>query len=99
MLTGNTINAQQALEMGLVSSVVPSDLLLPKAMEIASQIAANPSRTVRLTKRLLRESLSMPLATSLEMAAAYQALAHYTDDHNEAVASFLEKRAPKFKGA
>jgi enoyl-CoA hydratase/carnithine racemase len=53
---------------------------------------------VRLTKRLLRESEHMRLSTLLEMSAAFQALAHGTRDHREAVAAMLEKRAPSFEG-
>jgi len=98
MLTGDTFDAARALELGLVSRVVPHDTLMQHAMDLAHRIAANPTRTVRLTKRLLRESDHMSLATSLEMAAAYQALAHYTPDHDEAVAAFLEKRKPTFTG-
>jgi enoyl-CoA hydratase/carnithine racemase len=98
MLTGDTFDAARALELGLVSRVVPHDELMPKAMALAGRIAANPARTVRLTKRLLRESDHMSLSSSLEMAAAYQALAHYTSDHDEAVLAFLEKRKPTFKG-
>jgi enoyl-CoA hydratase/carnithine racemase len=99
MLTGDTFDAARALELGLVSRVVPHETLMQQAMELAARIAANPARTVRLTKRLLRESDHMSLATSLEMAAAYQALAHYTPDHDEAVLAFLEKRKPTFTGS
>jgi enoyl-CoA hydratase/carnithine racemase len=53
---------------------------------------------VRLTKRLLRESQHTRLSTLLEMSAAYQALAHGTRDHGEAVDAMLEKRAPHFEG-
>jgi enoyl-CoA hydratase/carnithine racemase len=96
--TGEVIAAQQALEWGLVSRVVPADRLLPTANEIAQRIAANPPHAVRLTKRLLREAMHTRLDTLLEMAAAFQALSHQTDDHKEAVSAFLEKRAPQFKG-
>lgn len=98
MLTGDTFDASRALELGVVSRVVAHDELLTHAIGMATRISANPSQTVRLTKRLLRESDSMSLSSSLEMAAAYQALAHYTGDHDEAVRAFLEKRAPVFTG-
>jgi enoyl-CoA hydratase/carnithine racemase len=96
MLTGETIDAQRALAIGLVTCVVPHEQVMEKAMELANRIAANPSRTVRLTKRLLRESDRSTLQGSLELAAAYQALAHNTSDHDEAVRAFLEKRPPVF---
>lgn len=99
MLTGDTINAARALELGVVSRVVAHEELMQQALDLARRIAANPWRTVRLTKRLLRESDGMSLSTSLEFAAAYQALAHYTPDHDEAVLALLEKRKPVFTGA
>ncbi|MDM0108612.1 crotonase/enoyl-CoA hydratase family protein [Variovorax sp. J22R24] len=96
--TGDVIGAQQALDWGLVSRVVPADQLLASANELAARIAANPPHAVRLTKRLLREAMHSRLDTLLEMAASFQALSHQTDDHREAVTAFLEKRPPVFKG-
>ena len=98
VFTGDTINAQQAEQWGLVSRVVPPDQLLPAAREMAGRMAANPGHAVRLAKRLLREAMHTRLDTMLEMAAAFQALAHQTDDHREAVSAFLEKRPPVFRG-
>lgn len=98
MLTGDMVNADRALELGLVSRVVSHDTLLDEAHALARKIAAHPPRSLRLTKRLLRESERSTLASSLELAAAYQALAHHTKDHDEAVNAFIEKRPPVFKG-
>lgn len=98
MLTGDTIDAQEARAISLVGKVVAPEQVLDEALAMAERIAANPAQTVRLSKRLLRESMHVGLSTSLEMAAAYQALAHYTRDHDEAVHAFLEKRKPEFKG-
>ena len=98
MLTGETIDAEAARAIGLVTKIVPHDSLMDEAMAFARKIAAHPPLTLRLSKRLLRESQHVSLATSLEIAAAYQALAHYTQDHDEAVAAFLEKRQPIFTG-
>jgi enoyl-CoA hydratase/carnithine racemase len=53
---------------------------------------------VRLTKRLLRESQRVDLRTSLEMSSAFQALAHHTEDHLEALDAFTEKRPPQYTG-
>ncbi|CAI10692.1 probable enoyl-CoA hydratase (plasmid) [Aromatoleum aromaticum EbN1] len=94
--TGRTIDAEQALAWDLVSRVVPADELLTAAHELAAQIAANPPHAVRLAKRLMREALHTRLDTLLEMSAAFQVLAHQAPDHKEAVAAFLEKRAPVF---
>jgi enoyl-CoA hydratase/carnithine racemase len=96
--TGQTIDAQQALEWNLVSRVVPHDALLPSAQDLARSIAANPPHAVRLAKRLLREGMHCRLDTLLEISAAYQALSHQTADHREAVSAFIEKRSPAFNG-
>lgn len=97
-LTGDMIDAQQALEYGLVTEVVPREQLDDAALAIAQRIAANPAHGLRLTKRLLREGQHMRLDSLLEMSAAYQSIAHHTHDHEEAVSAFLEKRVPEFKG-
>jgi enoyl-CoA hydratase/carnithine racemase len=96
--TGQTIDAQQALDWNLVSRVVPHDALLATARGLAQAIVANPPHAVRLAKRLLREGMHCRLDTLLEMSAAYQALSHQTADHREAVAAFIEKRSPAFHG-
>ena len=96
--TGEIIGAELAASWGLVSRVVPASELLAKANELALRIAANPPHAVRLTKRLLREAMHTRMDTLLEMAAAFQALSHQTDDHKEAVAAFLGKRPPVFTG-
>ena len=94
--TGDTIDAQQALAWNLVSSVVPAEQLMPAARELAGRITRNPSHSVRLAKRLMKESIHNRLDTSLELAAAYQAISHKTADHMEAVEAFIEKREPQF---
>ncbi|NVO16802.1 MAG: crotonase/enoyl-CoA hydratase family protein [Rhodoplanes sp.] len=96
--TGDPIDADEAREIGLVSRVVPHDQLMTVAFELAGRIAANPPHALRWSKRLLRESQTARLDTVLEMAAAYQALTHTTEDHAEAVTALLEKRRPVFKG-
>ena len=98
-LTGEMIDAKAAKEYGLVSRVVPDEALLPTAKEIALKIAAHPAHAIRMTRRLLREACNLTLEQTLELSAAYQALCHSTDDHVEAVDSFLEKRAPTYRGS
>lgn len=97
-LTGETIDAAQALACGLVSQVVPDDQLLIAAHSMAARIACNPSFAVRMAKRLLWDAQRMDIAAVLEMSAAMQAVAHATQDNAEAVNAFLEKRTPQFKG-
>lgn len=98
-LTGRAIDAETALDWGLVSRVVEPDELIAAAQAIAAEIAANPPRAVRLTKRLLREAQDASLATVLNLSAAYQAAVHETRDHEEAVSAFLARRKPTFDGS
>lgn len=97
-LTGDMIDAEEALACGLVSQVVPDEGLMDAARALAARIAANPPHAVRMTKRLLWEGRRVDLASLLEMASAMQAAAHMTEDHAEAVSAFLDKRTPIFKG-
>ncbi len=94
--TGEALNAQQALACGLVSRVVPAEALMDEARALARKIAANPGGVLRMTKRLLREGQHSTLESLLEMSAGYQAIAHKTADHEEAVRAFIEKRPPSF---
>jgi enoyl-CoA hydratase/carnithine racemase len=96
--TGETIDAQQALAWNLVSRVVPHEELLDAANSLALRIVANPSHALRLTKRLMREAIHSRLDTVLELSAVFQAMAHKTSDHSEAVDAFLAKRPPRFEG-
>lgn len=98
MFTGQMLDAQQALACGLVSRVVPGERLLDEALDLAAQIAANPAKALRLCKRLVREGQQQRLDDLLELSAAFQALAHETRDHAEALDAFLEKREPRFTG-
>lgn len=98
LFTGDTIDARQALEMGLVSRVVLAATLMDEALALASRIAANPPRSLRVAKRLLIDAQAMRLHEVLEMSAALQALVHETPDHHEAVDAFLDRRPPNFTG-
>ena len=94
--TGEALSAQEALACGLVSRVVPHDMLMETALALARKIAANPGGVLRMTKRLLREGERASLESLLEISASYQAIAHMEPDHHEAVRAFVEKRSPKF---
>jgi enoyl-CoA hydratase/carnithine racemase len=96
--TGEALDATQALDFGLVSKVVPAACLLDEARRLAERIAANPARVVRMSKRLLREGQNASLDSLLEMSAGFQAIAHKSSDHKEAVRSFIEKRPAVFCG-
>jgi 2-(1,2-epoxy-1,2-dihydrophenyl)acetyl-CoA isomerase len=98
ILTGDTIDARTAESIGLISRAVPAAGLLSEAHAIAKRIVVNPAKALRLAKRLLREGQQQRLGDILELSAAFQALAHETKDHAEAVEAFLDKREPGFTG-
>ena len=93
--TGDTLDAAAALACGLVSTVVPDDALLDTAMALAHRIAANAPHALRMAKRLLREAQHAPLASVLEMSAAFQALAHSTRDHKERIEAAVGRLGTK----
>ena len=97
-LTGDRVTAQQALEWGLVNQVAEPDELMDAARELAARVAKNPPHSVRMAKRLLRESQHQSLESLLEVSAAMQALAHHTEDHREALTAFGEKRPGDYVG-
>ncbi|HVZ91693.1 MAG TPA: crotonase/enoyl-CoA hydratase family protein [Rhizomicrobium sp.] len=98
VFTADTIDAATALSWGLVSKVVPAALLMDEARALAARICRQPPDALRMTKRLMREGQGASFETIMEMSAAFQSLAHLSEDHTEAIAAFFEKRAPDFKG-
>ncbi len=98
IFTSETIDADTALTLGLINHVVDHDQLLTKAREIAAKIAGRPPQALRLTKRLLRRGVHSTLEETMQNAAAYQSLCHFTEDHMEALSAMFEKRKPAFKG-
>jgi len=97
-LTGDMIDAEEALAIGLVSRVVPDAELLETATAVARRIAANPPHAVRMTRRLLRLAYNRDLEMTLEMSSAMQALAHATDDYSRALEA-MQARIHKKGGA
>ena len=95
ILTGKTIGAQEAKAIGLVSEVYPPEELMGKAMEMAEMICANAQIAVQQSKRCIR----MGMQTDIHTAAAFEAEAFGvtcgTEDKNEGMSAFLEKRAEK----
>ncbi len=99
MLTGDLIDAQEALRIGLVSKVVPPEKLMEATKEMATRIVEGPVITQTLIKRQLRRSV---LTNNLEIQIDFENYQHdltlRTDEHKEGVRAFLEKREPQFKG-
>jgi enoyl-CoA hydratase/carnithine racemase len=96
--TADTIDAATALSWGLASRVVPAANLMNEARALAERIARQPPDVLRMTKRMMREGQNTAFETIMELSASMQSLAHLTEDHQEALAAFFEKRAGEFKG-
>lgn len=98
-LTGRDIDAAEALRIGLVSSVhEDKDAMLKAAMDIATEIAANPPLVVQGTKRVMNESRELTTAEGLRNVAIWNSAFLNSHDLLEAMAAFGERRPPEFKG-
>ena len=89
--TGDIIDASEALRIGLINEMVPHEKLMEFAEKIADKIASKPSSALRMTKRLLYMGQRHSLKELLEQSAAYQALCHYSDEHQQALSALLKK--------
>lgn len=98
LFTGRVIDASEARAMGLVSRVVPHEELLATATGLAGAIAANPPLAVQRLKRGLRQALDPDWHDLGAWVSASLGELFATEDHREGVASFLEKRPPRFAG-
>lgn len=96
--TGEFIDADEALRIGLVNRVYDDDKLMAETAAFAARLAAGPSIQQRLIKKLVYQSLRTDLRTSLELVSSHMAVVQSTDDYREAIQAYKEKRAPKFKG-
>jgi 2-(1,2-epoxy-1,2-dihydrophenyl)acetyl-CoA isomerase len=90
--------ARKAMELGLVTEVVPDEQLLATARQWAARLAAGPPIAIRVTKRMMYKQQTMDLDNALEDAALGTMVANYCDDVKEGIAAFHEKRPPDFKG-
>jgi E-phenylitaconyl-CoA hydratase len=98
LLTGDRIDAPTALRSGLVSEVLNSPDLLPRALAIAERIARNAPLSVRAVKRVVRLGADAPLSVGLELERLAFGAVRATDDRREGRTAFAEKRPPKYTG-
>lgn len=89
--TGRVIDAAEAKELGVVLEVVEPDKLMPRAMQLAADIANKPAASLRLTKRLLKMAQRQELPDFLDMCAVFQGMCHNNPEHLDAVNAMLEK--------
>jgi enoyl-CoA hydratase len=97
-LTGEAIDAAEALRIGLVQRVVPLEELRAEALRLAQAIAAKAPLAVTATKRAIREGGGLPISEGLALEALHFGVLTSTRDFREGTAAFLEKRKPVFSG-
>jgi enoyl-CoA hydratase/carnithine racemase len=98
LLTGDRLPAQSALEMGLVTKVVPLEQVLQAGMEIANTLAANAPISLRLIKQVLNQSYDLNLEQVMQLETDGMLECFASEDMLEGVRAFLEKRTPIYKG-
>lgn len=98
MMTGDSVDARQAAEMGMINRVVADEALMDAALNMASRLAQAPTAAIAKVKRLLAESATNNLAAQLEAERQAQIESGKTKDFREGVAAFIEKRPPRFTG-
>ena len=98
IFTGQIVDAEEALRLGIVSAVHPPERLLPATYELAAKIALGPPIAIRLARRALYHNVDADLRSALEFETFAQNICYETEDSREGVRAFVEKREPKFEG-
>lgn len=98
ILTGDVIDAKQALEIGLVTAVMPGSQLQLRARELAKRILRQGPLAARLAKLVLNASARVDLDSGLLIETLAQTVCYGSEDKQEGTSAFLEKRKPRFTG-
>jgi methylglutaconyl-CoA hydratase len=98
LLTGRLFDAAEAHRYGLVNEIVEPDLLVERARELAAQLMENSPSSLRATKRLINGFIAVQLDQQIGQAVQDNARIRTTSDFREGIASFLEKRKPRWSG-
>jgi enoyl-CoA hydratase len=95
--TGNMFDAQAALEMDLVSKVVPPDKLMEEVTALATTIAAMPAVALKMIKHAVDHGINMDLNSALAFEGECFILSYTSEDGREGLRAFVEKRKPNYK--
>ena len=98
LLTGNMIDAERALQMGLINHVVPGPQVMATAMELAETIAANGPLAVQAIRKSVRACVGLPEKDALKIETELGMPIFATEDAREGPRAFAEKRPPNFQG-
>jgi enoyl-CoA hydratase/carnithine racemase len=98
ILTGETIDAAEALENGLVTKIVPAESLMPEVEALAKAMAAKAPVSLRYIKEAINKGLDLTMEQGLRLEADLYFLLHTTGDRTEGIKAFQQKRTPEFKG-
>jgi 2-(1,2-epoxy-1,2-dihydrophenyl)acetyl-CoA isomerase len=98
LMTGDSIEAERALRIGMINRVVPAAELMLQATELAQRLAAGPTGAIGRIKRMINTSFSNDLTAQLALEAECQLESGRSSDFNEGVSAFFEKRGPTFSG-
>ena len=98
-LTGRKVGAEEALRIGLVNRVVPENQLESASMQLVEQVLASAPVAARYAKETVSVGMGLTLDQGLRLEADLSFILHSTDDRAEGIASFREKRSPRFTGA
>jgi enoyl-CoA hydratase len=96
LMRGNFINGAEAGRIGMVNYAVPLDQVMPRARELAQELADGPTWAIRWSKLSVNKWLKQQANLILDASLAYEMMTFKTDDHKEAVKAFVEKRKANF---
>lgn len=98
MMLGDKVSAPEALQMGMIYKMYSMGIFEEEVANLATTLANMPTKALGLTKRLLNQSLTNNLEQQLALESDLQIEASSSNDYNEGVTAFVEKRKPEFKG-